>query len=198
MNLESFNFEKYLSESVHEYQGSHKNSINALPDLYKFLENSLQDDDLAYSLRNDIYVTFGYLFYPHDLYSEEEHGPIGFVDDLMLILFVINKIEQNHGQEFIKKHWVCEQTIKSLLIDEFNLLKSEFDDLFIDVLTQISKKAKFKKDSLAVLRVKNLSGGNYWGHPTDQGIAKCINELAGNHFANEFRGGLINHINEAY
>ncbi len=59
------------------------------------------------------------------------------------------------------------------------------------------KKAKFKKDSLAVLRVKNLSGGNYWGHPTDQGIAKCINELAGNHFANEFRGGLINHINES-
>ena len=58
------------------------------------------------------------------------------------------------------------------------------------------KKEKFKKDSLAVLRVKNLSGGNYWGHPTTEGIAKCINEIAGNHFGNEFKGGITNHLDK--
>ena len=59
------------------------------------------------------------------------------------------------------------------------------------------KKEKFKKETLAVLRVKNLSGGNYWGHPTDNGIAKCINELPMNHFSDEFQGGLINHIDKS-
>ena len=59
------------------------------------------------------------------------------------------------------------------------------------------KKEKFKKETLAVLRVKNLSGGNYWGHPTDNGIAKCINELPMNHFSDEFQGGLINYIDKS-
>lgn len=81
--------------------------------------------------------------------------------------------------------------IKGVSPDSF----SSFSYAFSTVPTV--KKDKFKKESTAVLRVKNLSGGNYWGHPTDQGIAKCINELAGNHFSNEFRGGLINHINES-
>ena len=58
-------------------------------------------------------------------------------------------------------------------------------------------KDKFKKELLAVLRVKNLSGGNYWGHPTVNGIAKCINELAMNYFSDEFQSGLINHIDKS-
>ena len=56
------------------------------------------------------------------------------------------------------------------------------------------KKDKFKQNSVAVLRVKNLAGGNYWGHATKEGIAKCINELAGNHFSKQFSGGIISHL----
>ena len=72
---------------------------------------------------------------------------------------------------------------------------SSFNYAFSTVPTV--KKEKFKKETLAVLRVKNLSGGNYWGHPTDNGIAKCINELPMNHFSDEFQGGLINHIDKS-
>ena len=56
-------------------------------------------------------------------------------------------------------------------------------------------KSKFKKDSVAVLRVRNLSGRNFWGHPTEAGVANCINELASNSFASEFKGGVISHLN---
>tara|TARA_Y100000590_G_C15622762_1_gene978222 strand:+ start:801 stop:1229 length:429 start_codon:yes stop_codon:yes gene_type:complete len=132
--MKEFNFKKYLEDFVNKYNGNHKDIIISIPDLYTFLENALQDDDLAYSLRNDIYVTFGYLFYPHDLYSEDQHGPIGFVDDIMLILFVINKIEQKHGNDFIQRHWVSSHPSKFLLENQFDILKSEYDDLFIDVL----------------------------------------------------------------
>ncbi len=58
------------------------------------------------------------------------------------------------------------------------------------------KLEKLKSNSIAVLRVKNLSGGNYWGHASVAGIAKCLNELAGNHFGNEFSGGIINHLDQ--
>ena len=54
----------------------------------------------------------------------------------------------------------------------------------------------YKATTLNVLRLKNLSGGNYWGHSTSAGIAKCINELPGNQFGQEFSGGLINHLDD--
>ena len=59
------------------------------------------------------------------------------------------------------------------------------------------KLEKVKTNSLCVLRVKNLSGRNYWGHPTKKGIATCVNELPGNHFPEYYKDGVINHLNSA-
>lgn len=39
------------------------------------------------------------------------------------------------------------------------------------------KLEKIKKDSTCVLRVRNLSGGNYWGLPSQIGIADSLKEM---------------------
>ena len=39
----------------------------------------------------------------------------------------------------------------------------------------------YKVDSLSVGRVKNLSGGNYWGYSTRNGVARNINEIFQNY-----------------
>ena len=36
---------------------------------------------------------------------------------------------------------------------------------------------KIKKSSVCVLRVRNLSGGNYWGRPSEVGIASSVKEM---------------------
>lgn len=43
----------------------------------------------------------------------------------------------------------------------------------------------FQPDSVAVKRVANLSGGNYWGQPTKQNVAKSLKEI----FTNNFQSG---------
>lgn len=133
--MESFDFIKYLENSVDGYDGKHSTIIQNLPYLYTLLEGLIQKEEIAHTLRNDVYVTFGYLFFPYDLYSEEEHGPIGFVDDILLILFVINKIRYKHGIDMIKEYWTNDgYSIETLISEDFNNLKNEYDDLFIDVL----------------------------------------------------------------
>lgn len=42
---------------------------------------------------------------------------------------------------------------------------------------------KFKRNSVAVLRVSNLSGGNYWGIKSVSGIASSIKEMLGRNLA---------------
>lgn len=48
----------------------------------------------------------------------------------------------------------------------------------------------FKITSTSVGRVKNLSGGNYWGHPTTNGIARNVKEIFKN-YSNGFINGNI-------
>ena len=55
------------------------------------------------------------------------------------------------------------------------------------------KVEKLTPNSLAVLRVTNLTGGNYWGLPTKSSIAQNISELVIQQFGDQLAGGLIRH-----
>lgn len=57
-----------------------------------------------------------------------------------------------------------------------------------------NKISSYKINSVSVLRVKNLTGGNFWGHPSKGGIASSIKELPTRNFSSEFNGGVIAHI----
>ena len=65
---------------------------------------------------------------------------------------------------------------------------------FVTVPT--NKVEKIKSSSLAVLRVKNMTGGNYWGHASKQDIASSIKELPNRNFSNFFTGGICSHIDK--
>ena len=59
-----------------------------------------------------------------------------------------------------------------------------------------NSKSKIKSSSLAVLRVKNMTGGNYWGHPSKQDVASSIKELINRNFSSFFSGGICAHIDK--
>jgi len=51
---------------------------------------------------------------------------------------------------------------------------------------------KFKKNSTPVNRVYNISGGNYWGLPSESGVCNSIKEI----FGKNFSGGIKNSLRE--
>ncbi len=55
-----------------------------------------------------------------------------------------------------------------------------------------------KTDSVKVLRVKNLTGGNYWGKATQQHLASSIKELPSRHFPSVFQGSIANHLSRIH
>ena len=68
-----------------------------------------------------------------------------------------------------------------------------FKYAFVTVPTQ---KRPIKSDSVAVARVKNITGGNYWGKETKKDVALCINELPGRFYSKYFSGGVKNHLDK--
>ncbi len=55
-------------------------------------------------------------------------------------------------------------------------------------VTVPTSRGQFESDGLAVLRVKNLSGGNYWGRPSKNGVAKSVNEFFTTNYGGYFQG----------
>jgi hypothetical protein len=65
---------------------------------------------------------------------------------------------------------------------------SNFTYSFVTVPS--NKKANYNSNSVAVKRVTNLSGGNYWGKPTEQHVARSLKEI----FTNNFQEGYKDNI----
>ena len=135
---QEFNFREYLIKNIDGYDGKYAQHILMIPILYDALCSILKSTILPQSLRADIYLTFGYLYYPEDLYPEEELGPLGFLDDLMLILVVLRKcaIKEKIGIEFIEEHITgLDYSVNQLLTSDFDMITNENKKLFDELLS---------------------------------------------------------------
>lgn len=65
---------------------------------------------------------------------------------------------------------------------------SNFSYSFVTVPS--NQRANYRDSSVAVKRVTNLSGGNYWGLPTVHNVARSLKEI----FTNNFQTGYPNNI----
>ena len=72
----------------------------------------------------------------------------------------------------------------------------KFSYAFLTVPTQkINNIEKLDNSSVAVQRVRNLTGGNYWGLKSKNGIAYSLDECVNNNFRNAFdKGGIRENI----
>jgi hypothetical protein len=72
----------------------------------------------------------------------------------------------------------------------------KFSYAFITVPTNTEKNGKdnFNSRSTAVVRVQGMTGGNYWGNPSKEGVAASISEYFGRNFDDIFEGGVQKHI----
>lgn len=66
---------------------------------------------------------------------------------------------------------------------------ASFTYSFVTVPSQKDIDKNFKVTSTAVNRVRHLSGGNYWGLPTKDGVADSINEFIGRNLSEYIPGG---------
>lgn len=72
---------------------------------------------------------------------------------------------------------------------------SSFRSFGYSFVTVPSGNDVYNTNSVAVLRVKNLTGGNYWGKSTQQGVCNSLSNYFGRNFVQHFNGGVQTHIN---
>lgn len=70
-----------------------------------------------------------------------------------------------------------------------------FSYAFMTVPSNIN--TTYQATQLAVLRVRGLTGGNYWGRQTVQNVAASLKEFPGRRFPTFFQGGVVAHIDKS-
>jgi uncharacterized membrane protein YkvA (DUF1232 family) len=121
--------QKYLErkggavEKVSEY-------LLLVPDIFNLLWRLANDSRV--SGKNKVLLVSGlsYYIFPFDIIPEAIVGPIGYLDDLVFGVFVLNKMLADTSPEILREHWSGSEdileSIRKVLNAADNLVGSEF------------------------------------------------------------------------
>ncbi len=70
-----------------------------------------------------------------------------------------------------------------------------FSYSFVTVPSQ-GDTSKFRPQSMSVKRVRGLSGGNYWGHPSKSDVALSVSEIFNRNFGMAFDDNILGHLDK--
>jgi|TARA_B110001469_G_scaffold55208_1_gene53308 uncharacterized membrane protein YkvA (DUF1232 family) len=128
-------FEKILKNNVSDYEGEHKAIIKKAPELYALACKLLRDVKIIKATRLKLLAAIGYFIIPDDIYPEDVHGPIGYVEDIMLLQYIFREINSEVGKKPLERNWNgTEADLISAIGAEFNTLKTAYPHLFKEVV----------------------------------------------------------------
>lgn len=103
MNKEFKDFYDTLLENLDSYDGEYESFINYGPNLFKLLCDLL-NCEIDNSLRLPICGAIAYYVTPDDVISEQIYGPYGYIDDIYLASYVLKRVADVHGYEFLQEN----------------------------------------------------------------------------------------------
>ena len=128
-------FVEVLRANVKDYDGNHKEIIKKAPELYDLACKLLNDAKITKEIRVKLLSAIGYFIIPDDIYPEDEHGPIGYAEDIMLLQHIFREINTKIGKKPLARNWSgSEEELVMLLGEGFNTLKKEYSVLYKEVI----------------------------------------------------------------
>ncbi len=86
-----------------------------LPDVFVLLFRLTRDPRVSRKNKVILGAALAYFISPLDLLPEAIVGPIGYVDDLILAAYVLNKILQDTDEAVLREHWSGERDILDIV-----------------------------------------------------------------------------------
>ena len=108
-----------LIENLDGYDGEYAYFINCGPNLFNLLCNLLSQKEISREMRLEISAAIAYYVAPDDIIPEEIYGPYGYIDDIFLIVYVLRKIADTYGYDFLQKSYRGFENIQDVMDECF-------------------------------------------------------------------------------
>jgi uncharacterized membrane protein YkvA (DUF1232 family) len=129
---------KYL-ENTGSVTGAAGEYLLLAPDVFVLLWRLINDDRV--NAKNKVMLGSGlaYYFFPLDIMPEGFLGPIGYIDDLVFAVYLLNKLLSDTDVEILREHWSGRDDI----LDSIRKVLNAADNLVgSDILGKFKKTVK--------------------------------------------------------
>ena len=126
---------EYIKNEIDKCCNSIDSYLLNLPLLFKVLTGLLDQRTLHADDRKTVLCALGYFVAPNDVIPERVYGPAGYVDDIFICCWVLQKILNKYGIDFISRYWDNEECpIKETIELCLQKAKSQLNEIADDVL----------------------------------------------------------------
>lgn len=107
------------------------------PDLFYTLGKLMIDPDVPARNKAEVVGTIAYFVLPVDLVPEAVVGPIGYIDDVILVAYVLNGIINVTREEVVERNWPGDENVLSVIK---RIIGAASDILGVGLLQRLLKK----------------------------------------------------------
>ena len=98
-------FYNTLREKVAGYTGAYADYVLLVPDLFLLITRLMLDPRIDSKHKIYLGAALAYAISPIDLISERRFGPLGYLDDLVVIVAALNMLFKDVDRKIILEHW---------------------------------------------------------------------------------------------
>ena len=94
-----------LREKMTGYTGAYADYVLLVPDLFLLISRLMLDPRIDGRHKAYMGAALAYVISPIDLISERRFGPIGYLDDLVVVVAALNMLFNEVDRQIILEHW---------------------------------------------------------------------------------------------
>ena len=98
-------FYRTLRDKVSGYTGAYADYVLLVPDLFLLITRLMLDPRIDAKHKVYMGAALAYVISPIDLLSERRFGPIGYLDDLVVVVAALNMLFNEVDRRIILEHW---------------------------------------------------------------------------------------------
>lgn len=90
---------------MRDYDGAHAEAVLLAPDVFEFYARLFAEPELPDPQRPLVNAVLAYFVAPHDVFSEDELGPFGLLDDLFVAAHVYQLLRREVPEVLLVRAW---------------------------------------------------------------------------------------------
>ena len=126
-----------LIENLNSFEGDYASFIDCGPNLFNLLCDLLSQKEIKKDMRLDISAAIAYFVAPDDIIPEEIYGPYGYIDDIFISVYILRKVADEFGYDYLQNLWKHDSNVKEIMDDCYDNSLELLEDKVYPILVYV-------------------------------------------------------------
>ena len=126
-----------LIENLNSFEGEYASFIDCGPNLFNLLCDLLSQKEIKKDMRLEISAAIAYFVAPDDIIPEEIYGPYGYIDDIFISVYILRKVADEFGYDYLQDLWKHDSNVKEIMDDCYDNSLELLEDKVYPILVYV-------------------------------------------------------------